>query len=161
MSTNLYRTIMSLAVIATFTMSVATHTPAQDVPSVVTLFKNVKVFNGTENKLHDMDVLVVKNKIHKIAKDIPTSGTWEVDVRTGGAKQVKGPGGGLEAYTFNTFEQGKTEKKQVKVNVIDGGGRTLMPGLIDSHVHLNFYKVGTVIEIESATWEEIGARATV
>jgi hypothetical protein len=69
----------------------------------VTLFKNVKVFNGLENKLLDVDVLVVKNKIHKIAKDIPTSGTWEVDVRTGGAKQIKGPTGGLEAYTLNTF----------------------------------------------------------
>ena len=32
-----------------------------DIPSGVTLFKNVKVFNGTEDKLHDVDVLVVKN----------------------------------------------------------------------------------------------------
>ena len=123
---------MSLAVFATVTLSLATHASEQDIPSEVTLFKNVKVFNGTEDKLQDVDVLVVKNKIHKIAKDIPTSGTWEVDVRTGGAKQVKGPGGGLEAYTLNTFEPGKTEKKQIRVNVIDGGGRTLMPGLIDS-----------------------------
>ncbi|TWU12121.1 isoaspartyl dipeptidase [Symmachiella macrocystis] len=164
MSNKLYRAILTLAVIATITLSLAPPATAQDgkandTESEVTLFKNVKVFNGTENMLHEMDVLVVKNKIHKIAKDIPTSGTWEVDMKTGGAKQTKGPGGGLEAYTFNTFEQGKTVKKQVKVNVIDGGGRTLMPGLIDSHVHLNFYKDGTLIDLESSTWEEIGARA--
>ena len=141
---------------------ITTSAKAQDaanIPSEVTLFKNVKVFDGKQDKLQAMDVLVVKNKIHKIASEIPTSGTWEVDVRTGGAKQVKGPTGGLEAFTFNTFEQGKTEKKQVKVNVIDGGGRTLMPGLIDSHVHLNFYKDGIVTDLESSTWEEIGARA--
>jgi imidazolonepropionase-like amidohydrolase len=160
------KTITRLTVIAAISMCLLSGADAQtpnsmDVPNAVTLFKNVKVFNGLEDKLLDVDVLVVKNKIHKIAANIPTSGTWEVDVRTGGAKQVKGPSGGLEAYTFNTFEPGKTEKKQVKVNVIDGGGRTLMPGLIDSHVHLNFYKDGTIIEIESATWEEIGARATV
>ena len=36
------------------------------IPASVTLFQNVKVFHGTENMLHDVDVLVVKNKIHKI-----------------------------------------------------------------------------------------------
>jgi len=30
--------------------------------------------------------------------------------------------------------------------IIDGGGRTLMPGLIDSHVHLNMYKDGTLVD---------------
>jgi hypothetical protein len=43
--------------------------------------------------------------------------------------------------------------------VIDGGGRTLMPGLIDSHVHINMYKDGTLPTLEDTTWEEIGARA--
>jgi imidazolonepropionase-like amidohydrolase len=132
---------------------------AELIRETVTLFKNVKVFNGTEDKLHDVDVLVVKNKIHKVAKDIPSAGTWEVDVRTGGSKQLKSPLGGMEAYTFNTFENGKTVKRQVKVKVIDGGGRTLMPGLIDSHTHLNMYKDGTVMTLENTTWEEIGARS--
>ena len=44
--------------------------------------------------------------------------------------------------------------------VIDGGGRTLMPGLIDSHTHLNMtFQQGGVVGFESATWEEIGANA--
>jgi hypothetical protein len=59
-----------------------------EIPENVTLFKNVKVFNGTEDKLHDVDVLVVKNKIHKVAKDIPSKGTWEIDAKTGVAKEV-------------------------------------------------------------------------
>jgi hypothetical protein len=29
------------------------------IPSEVMLFKNIKVFNGTEDMLHDVDVLVV------------------------------------------------------------------------------------------------------
>ena len=43
--------------------------------------------------------------------------------------------------------------------IIDGGGRTLMPGLIDSHVHINMYRDGTIPELQDTTWEEIGARA--
>ena len=125
----------------------------------VTLFQNVKVFNGTENKLHDVDVLVVKNKIHKIGKNLPTTGTWEVDIKTGGAIQLPNPMGGISEYEFVTYRDEKKEKKTVKVNIIDGGGRTLMPGLIDSHVHLNMYKNGIVTDLEGATWEEIGARA--
>jgi imidazolonepropionase-like amidohydrolase len=34
------------------------------------------------------------------------------------------------------YEDEKTVKKEVKVNVIDGVGRTLMPGLIDAHWHM-------------------------
>lgn len=43
--------------------------------------------------------------------------------------------------------------------VIDGGGRTLMPGLIDSHIHINGYKNGNILTWQNMTWEEIGARA--
>ena len=44
--------------------------------------------------------------------------------------------------------------------VIDGGGRTLMPGLIDSHVHLTHtFALGGVKGFEAATWEEIGSFA--
>jgi imidazolonepropionase-like amidohydrolase len=131
-----------------------------DIPSEVTLFKNVKIFDGTTDKLKEgLDVLVVKNKIHKIAKDIPTTGTWEIDVTTGGVKQMKDPAGGVYGYSFTTFSAGKKETKQVKVNVIDGGGRTLMPGLIDSHIHINGYKDGNILTWNDTTWEEIGARA--
>ncbi|MBO9453040.1 amidohydrolase family protein [Tropicibacter sp. R16_0] len=44
--------------------------------------------------------------------------------------------------------------------IIDGGGRTLMPGLIESHVHLNLqHMVGGYDTIESRDWQEIGAMA--
>lgn len=70
-----------------------------------TLFKNVKVFNGTEDKLIEADVLVEGNLIKAVAK---------------GAKARK------------------------DATVIDGGGRTLMPGLIDSHTHFLFQVPGGV-----------------
>ena len=44
--------------------------------------------------------------------------------------------------------------------MIDGGGRTLMPGLIDSHVHLTHtFAPGGVKGWEAMTWEEIGVYA--
>ena len=43
--------------------------------------------------------------------------------------------------------------------VIDGGGRTLMPGLIDSHSHLNVVADGGLKELEAATWDRTGALA--
>ncbi|MGV6826795.1 MAG: amidohydrolase family protein, partial [bacterium] len=85
--------------------------------------------------------------------------TWDIDVKTGGVTQIKDPVGGMHAYTFTTFTEGKQDIKTVKVNVIDGGGRTLMPGLIDSHVHINGYVKGNIISWQNTTWEEIGARA--
>lgn len=45
--------------------------------------------------------------------------------------------------------------------IIDGGGRTLMPGLIDSHTHL--YATGvfqTFAGLQAAKWDQIGAVAT-
>ena len=43
---------------------------------------------------------------------------------------------------------------------IDGGGRTLMPGLIESHVHLNLqHMIGGYETIENRDWQEIGAMA--
>jgi imidazolonepropionase-like amidohydrolase len=41
--------------------------------------------------------------------------------------------------------------------VIDGGGRTLMPGLIDMHSHLAF-SAPSMVALENSTWEELGAR---
>jgi imidazolonepropionase-like amidohydrolase len=44
--------------------------------------------------------------------------------------------------------------------MIDGGGRTLMPGLIESHVHLNLqHMIGGYETIEKRDWQEIGAMA--
>jgi len=150
-----------LAVVAGIAISVTSMAAtAAETPSVATLFKNVNIFDGKTDELKQgLDVLVFKNKIHKVAKDIPASGKWEVDVKTGGSKRLANPAGGMEGYAFTTYTEGKVEKKNVEVNVIDGGGRTLMPGLIDSHVHLNMYVDGTLIELQNSTWEEIGARA--
>ena len=49
-----------------------------------------------------LDVLVVKNKIHKIGKNIPTPGTWEFEVNTGGVKLLLDPVGGMEVYMFKS-----------------------------------------------------------
>ncbi len=55
----------------------------------------------------------------------------------------------------------EVKKGGIKANrlakVIDGGGRTLMPGLIDSHGHFNVAKDGGLKEIEAARWDEIAA----
>ncbi|MBY7729600.1 MULTISPECIES: metal-dependent hydrolase family protein [Vibrio] len=63
-----------------------------------TLFTNVDIFNGTENKLYeDHNVLVVDNKIEKISKSA------------------------IDA---------------ADATVVDGQGKTMIPGLIDMHSHL-------------------------
>ena len=145
------RLITAIAAATLFTgFAQAQVTPFDKIPESVTLFKNVKVFDGHKDELQDLDVLVVKNKIHKMGKNLPTQASWEIDVKTGGAKQIKSPIGGLLEYTFTTYKEEKKVKKTVKVNVIDGGGRTLMPGLIDSHVHVNMYMDGTVATLEAA-----------
>ncbi len=56
---------------------------------------------------------------------------------------------------------GKNVRGRDDAKTIDGGGRTLMPGLIDSHVHLtHMILTGGLSEWESATWEEIGGIAS-
>ena len=62
----------------------------------VTVFKNVKVFNGRDDKLIDADVLVEGNLIKQVGKGLKADGA----------------------------------------TVIDGGGRTLMPGLIEAQAHI-------------------------
>ncbi len=56
-------------------------------------------------------------------------------------------------------EQPLASAQSPDVVVIDGGGRTLMPGLIDSHVHFNLMLDGGPTALENATWEEIGTYA--
>lgn len=54
----------------------------------------------------------------------------------------------------------KAIKANRKATVIDGKGKTLMPGLISSHVHLTHTLAsGGVQGFEAMTWEEIGAVA--
>ena len=136
----------------------------EEYPSEVTLFKSVNIFDGVSETLKmDYDVLVVKNKIHKIAKDIPAAGSFEVEVTSGGEKQVTV----LSGYAFNTYTitvkdgEAETKTQDVKVNVIEGAGRTLMPGLIEGHGHLQMN--GTSIpDIENnRTWEDLAVRSAV
>ena len=67
----------------------------------VTLFQNVRIFDGTSDKLSELsNVLVRGNKIEKISTTpIPTD-------------------------------------RRADTKLIDGAGRTLMPGLIDAHWHM-------------------------
>jgi imidazolonepropionase-like amidohydrolase len=85
-----------------------------------TLFTNVKVFNGVDEKLLDTDVLVMGNLIKQVSKDI------------------KAPGG---------------------ARVIDGGGRVLMPGLIDAHWHM--FNPLTVQDVMTAHTDYIHAKIAV
>jgi imidazolonepropionase-like amidohydrolase len=132
---------------------------AQQEPPSVTLFKNVMVFDGTTNALLDRDVLVVGNKIHTVADEIPEAGTWEVEAGLGGPVYSPLSGGGT-GYTFIVEgEQGTTTVK-LAPNVIDGGGRTLMPGLIDSHTHLNLSMDNGRTGMEMARWDFMASHAT-
>lgn len=126
---------------------------AVDIPSEVTLFKNVNIFDGNNEKLLiGYDVLVVQNKINKIAKNIKIASSYEIDVKTGGYKEV-GSGGhahDLQGYgdkVVVVYEPERMVKKEVRVKVIDGKGRTLMPGLIDAHWHtmFNFWPMSKIL----------------
>jgi len=98
---------------------------AQDELPAQTLFTNVNVFNGTENKLYENhSVLIEKNVVTRISAS-------NIEVRD-------------------------------NATVIDGGGRTLMPGLIDAHVHLNLQLLenpSAIDGVNNMTWEEVGALA--
>ena len=91
---------------------------AEEFPDQVILFKNVNIFDGKSEKLIEgQDVMVVRNKIHKIAKDIPTGGSYEVEVTTGGERKVQlvsdfAP----SVYEITVMEAGaETTKKEVEV----------------------------------------------
>ena len=136
--------MVTLSILA-LVMGFALPAVAVDIPSEVTLIKNVNIFDGKSEKLlMGYDVLVVKNLIKKIAKDIKIANTYEIDVKTGGYKAVASGGNMcLDALqhphiTVSVYEPEKSIKKEVKVKVIDGKGRTLIPGLIDAHWHTTY-----------------------
>jgi len=68
--------------------------------AAITLFKNVRIFNGKAEKLSDTTNVMVRGNI-------------------------------IERVSSATIQS----PADADVTVIDGGGRTLMPGLIDAHVH--------------------------
>ena len=93
-----FRIKLTLLAFAAMTLSPLVHAAQEkELPQV--LFKNVNIFNGTENKLYqNHHVLVEGNLIKTISAD-------EID-------------------------------SKANATVINGGGKTLMPGLIDGHAHV-------------------------
>ena len=92
----LTRSIFIAFVVAVGAFALAPAQAADAEKPAVTIFTNVKVFNGSDDKLIDADVLVEGNLIKQVGKNLKADGA----------------------------------------TVIDGDGRTLMPGLIESHTHL-------------------------
>jgi imidazolonepropionase-like amidohydrolase len=80
---------------------------AEDAKTDQILIKNVKIFNGVDNKLTPGNVLVEGNLIKSIGKNV---------------------------------------NARPDATVIDGGGRTLMPGMIDGHAHVMINAHFNVIE---------------
>jgi imidazolonepropionase-like amidohydrolase len=105
--------ILRTAVVALGLTASAVH--AQVVPAQAVLFENVRIFNGTSERLSPpSNVLVVGNRIERIsAGPIPA------------------------------------EDPSRTTTVIAGGGRTLMPGMIDAHTHLMFATVPQLLLLTS------------
>jgi imidazolonepropionase-like amidohydrolase len=80
-----------------------------------TLFTNVKIFDGKQDKLMDSDVLVEGNLIVKIGRNVDAPGAA----------------------------------------VIDGGGRTLLPGFIENHAHLMLPGPTLPAMEANSTWEDL------
>ena len=95
--------------------AIAVQAQDADAPAV-TVFKNVKVFNGSDDKLIDADVLVEGNLIKQVGKNLRANGA----------------------------------------TVIDGGGRTLMPGMVNMHEHLIPNQSFDYL-VTTAYWDEVGA----
>jgi len=141
-------------------LTAATPAMAANIPSAVTLFKNVRIFDGESDKLlQGQDVLVVNNLIKQIGPNIPTSGTYEVDVKSGGVTKKTVSLGGAQGYTVYTAGDGAEARKNlVQVNVIDGGGRTLMPGLTDAHWHVIYAGLHSLDELRTEEVDYIHAQ---
>ena len=109
----------------------------------VTLIKNIHVWDGTSDNLKEnTDVLIVGDKIKRVAQDIPESGTYNVDAVRKTAELVP-DAPGFEGKGYDLFvkdEEGSIEEVAVDVTVIDGKGGYLIPGLIDSHQHIMLSK---------------------
>jgi imidazolonepropionase-like amidohydrolase len=145
--------IVSLSIFAVV-MGSALPAAAVDIPLEVTLFKNVNIFDGKSSELlMGYDVLVVKNLIQKIDKDIKIATTYEIDVKTGGYKAMSGGHiHDLQGYgdkSVMVYEPEKMIKKEVKIKVIDANGKTLIPGLIDMHWHSAFNSISVAIGLNS------------
>ena len=103
------------------TLALATASATAQTAQTATLFRNVRVFDGTSTTLSaPTDVLVTGNTITRIAPGAAAAGA----------------------------------------RVIDGAGRTLMPGLIDVHVHMVYGALSmTELGNPALTPEQAGAKA--
>ncbi|MGJ8672909.1 amidohydrolase family protein [Rubritalea sp.] len=134
--------VAGVSLAATSVLSAQESETSIEIPSC-TVIQNVHVWDGTSDELKmDHDVLIIGDKIRKVAKDIPTEGTMEVDAVRRTVKQgVDAPGLEGGTYNFNvTNEKGEAEKVAAEVSVIDGKGGYLIPGIIDSHQHIMLSK---------------------
>ena len=123
------KSLIALSIAMASSLAIAAPTPSEkelNNPSSaaqqesITVFHNVNIFDGTQDKLHQgYSVAVTGNKITAIEK------------------------GNLTAP-----EQAK---------VIDGEGRTLMPALVESHMHLALPK--GLLGTDDMRWNEIAIHA--
>jgi len=103
-----------------FLITFSTLVAAQQGQSKQTLFTNVNIFNGTENKLYENHSVLIEGNL----------------IRTISPNKI----------TVNT-----------DASVIDGQGKTLMPGLIDSHVHFYLSMGGARPGMETSRWDYFAA----
>lgn len=109
---------ITTAVLTLFTFTAAAvGQGTSKVPEMVTLIKNVKIFDGIHDRLTPGQVLIENNLIKAVGAD------------------VSAPEG---------------------ANVIDGLGKTLIPGLIDAHVHLSITEPVAVLR-DQQDWMFWGA----
>ncbi|UCH40556.1 MAG: amidohydrolase family protein, partial [Gammaproteobacteria bacterium] len=92
-----FKSIIAGAIALVATLVLPAYAADRDLPQ--TLFKNVNIFNGTEDKLYENHQVLVEGNLIKAIS------AGEIETRAG-------------------------------ATVIDGGGRTLMPGMIDGHAHV-------------------------
>ena len=109
--------VLALLVVTLTVAGFAHLSIAQDASQLPqTLFTNVDIFNGTDDRLYENHSVLVEGNLIKSISD----GTI-----------TPGP----------------------NATVINGGGRTLMPGLIDSHVHFYLSMDGGRPAMEASRWD--------
>lgn len=107
----------SLALVASFAYA------EQEAQLPQTLFQNVDVFNGTENKLYEDHFVLVEGNI------ITSISAKTIDVRDDAV-------------------------------VIDGTGKTLIPGFIENHAHLMLMGPSLPTMESNTTWEDFAIHGT-
>jgi imidazolonepropionase-like amidohydrolase len=91
-----------------------------------TLFQNVRILDATGEHPYDGEVLVSGNRIKEIRRTSPSGNS---------------PKGSMPSVSDG-------------VNVVDGNGATLMPGMIDAHLHLSWNNAPGIDPIQMMEVEE-------